>query len=102
MPVVAVPFGRDQLETARRVEVARAGVRLPRRRLNGARLAHAVRAAIDQRDGAATVSRAYQTAGRARAAADVLHALARAPASTTRAPASTRPLGSSPPDLRPT
>jgi len=102
VPVVAVPFGRDQLETARRVEVARAGVRLPRRRLNGVRLAHAVRAAIDQRDGAATVSRAYQTAGRARAAADVLHALARAPASTTRAPASTPPLGSSPPDLRPT
>ena len=29
VPVVAVPFGRDQPEVARRVEVARAGVRLP-------------------------------------------------------------------------
>ena len=29
VPVVAVPFGRDQPEVARRVEVAGAGVRLP-------------------------------------------------------------------------
>ena len=32
-PVVAIPFGRDQPEVARRVEVARAGVRLPAHKL---------------------------------------------------------------------
>ncbi len=31
VPVCVVPFGRDQLEVARRVEVAAAGTRLPRR-----------------------------------------------------------------------
>ena len=38
VPVVAVPFGRDQPEVARRVEVAGAGVRLPARKLTRARL----------------------------------------------------------------
>lgn len=37
VPVVAVPFGRDQPEVARRVQVAGAGVRLPARKLNPAR-----------------------------------------------------------------
>ena len=36
--VVAVPFGRDQPEVARRVEVARAGVRLPASKLTPTRL----------------------------------------------------------------
>jgi hypothetical protein len=34
VPVCAVPFGRDQLEVARRVEVAGAGTRLPASRLS--------------------------------------------------------------------
>ena len=34
VPVCVVPFGRDQLEVARRVEVARCGTRLPARRLS--------------------------------------------------------------------
>ncbi len=33
VPVCAVLFGRDQLEIARRVELARAGTRLPAKRL---------------------------------------------------------------------
>ena len=41
VPVVAVPFGRDQPEVARRVDVARAGVRLPAHRLSPQRLAQA-------------------------------------------------------------
>ena len=49
VPVVAVPFGRDQLEVARRVEVAGAGVRLPSRRLSAARLESAVREAMSAR-----------------------------------------------------
>jgi MGT family glycosyltransferase len=77
IPVVVVPFGRDQLETARRVEFARAGVRLSPRRLTPERLARAVGEAIGMREGAQRVSRAYATAGGAGAAADAIEALAR-------------------------
>lgn len=45
VPVVAVPFGRDQPEVARRVSEAGVGVRLPRKRLDAARLRTAVREA---------------------------------------------------------
>jgi MGT family glycosyltransferase len=78
VPVVVVPFGRDQLETARRVEVAEAGVRLSPRRLTPGRLADAVRTAIDRRAGAQRVSRAYAAAGGASAAADAIEAIGRA------------------------
>jgi UDP:flavonoid glycosyltransferase YjiC (YdhE family) len=70
-----VPFGRDQLETARRVEVARAGVRLSPARLTPERLADAVRTARACRPGAQRVSRAYRLAGGAPAAADAIEAL---------------------------
>lgn len=75
VPVVVVPFGRDQLETARRVEVARAGVRLSPRLLTADRLASAVRTAIGRRAGAQRVSRAYAAAGGHVAAADALEAI---------------------------
>ena len=94
IPVVVVPFGRDQHETARRVEFAGAGVRLSPRRLTPTRLAQAVREAIELRDGARRVSRAYTAAGGAAAAADAIEALASEhrpphtgrPASATRDP----------------
>lgn len=38
VPVCAVPFGRDQLEVARRIEIANAGTRLPAKSLNPERL----------------------------------------------------------------
>jgi MGT family glycosyltransferase len=76
VPVVVVPFGRDQLETARRVELAEAGVRLTPRRLTPARLADAVGAAIECREGALRVSRAYAAAGGAPAAADAIEVIA--------------------------
>jgi MGT family glycosyltransferase len=72
VPVVVVPFGRDQYETARRVEVAAAGVRLTPRRLTPGRLVDAVRSAIDRRTGAQRVSRAFADAGGASAAVDAL------------------------------
>jgi UDP:flavonoid glycosyltransferase YjiC (YdhE family) len=75
VPVVVVPFGRDQLETARRVEVAKAGVRLSPRRLTPERLADAVRTAVGRRAGAQRVSRAYAAAGGRAAAADAIEAL---------------------------
>jgi MGT family glycosyltransferase len=75
VPVVVVPIGRDQLETARRVQVAEGGIRLPPRRLTPVRLVSAVRAAIDCRAGAKRVSRAYAAAGGSVAAADAIEAI---------------------------
>ena len=75
VPVVAVPFGRDQPEVARRVEVAGAGVRLPARKLSPDRLRDAVRRAIELRPGAERIAAAFAAAGGAVAAADELEAL---------------------------
>jgi len=75
VPVVVVPFGRDQAETARRVEFAGAGVRLPPRRLTPERLLHAVHGAMECHEGAQRVSRAYIAAGGASAAADAMEAI---------------------------
>jgi MGT family glycosyltransferase len=75
VPVVAVPFGRDQPEVARRVEVAGAGVRLPARKLTPERLREAVRRAIDLRAGAQRIASAFALAGGAETAADVLEEL---------------------------
>jgi MGT family glycosyltransferase len=72
VPVVAVPFGRDQAEVARRVEVAGAGVRLPSRRLRADRLADAVRVARTRQEGARRVAEGYRRAGGAGAAADAV------------------------------
>jgi UDP:flavonoid glycosyltransferase YjiC (YdhE family) len=74
--VVAIPFGRDQPEVARRVEVAGAGVRLPLRRLSVDRLRTAVRDAVECRPNAERLARAFREAGGPAAAADVLEGLA--------------------------
>ena len=75
VPVVAVPFGRDQPEVSRRVEVARAGVRLPARKLTPARLRAAVREAMKLRPGAERIAAAFAAAGGPTAAADALEQL---------------------------
>jgi MGT family glycosyltransferase len=75
VPVVVVPFGRDQMETARRVQFAGAGVRLSPRRLIPERLAGAVRSAIACRPGAQRVAAAFACAGGPQAAADAIEAL---------------------------
>jgi MGT family glycosyltransferase len=72
VPVCAVPFGRDQFEVARRVEVAGAGTRLPASRLSPGRLRAKVREAIARRPGAEAIARAYRAAGGAVAAADAV------------------------------
>ena len=75
VPVCVVPFGRDQLETSRRTEVARAGSRLPAGRLNAARLRVKVREALECKAGAERVAAGFARAGGAPAAADVLEDL---------------------------
>jgi MGT family glycosyltransferase len=75
VPVCVVPFGRDQFEVARRVEVSCAGVRLHHKRLTAERLREAVRSTIAMRPGAERVAGAFARAGGAPAAADVLDEL---------------------------
>lgn len=75
VPVCAVPFGRDQYDVARRVEVAGAGVCLPSWRLTPKRLAAAVRFAIDCDEGAKAIAKAFAAAGGAQSAADCILAM---------------------------
>jgi MGT family glycosyltransferase len=72
VPVCVVPFGRDQLEVARRVEVAGAGTRLPAKRLTPERLRDKVREAMTRTDGAKRIAAAFAAAGGAAAAADAV------------------------------
>ena len=72
VPVCAVPFGRDQLEVARRVVASQAGTRLAARRLRPDRLRRKVREAIGCRVGAQRLARAFAAAGGAKAAADAV------------------------------
>jgi MGT family glycosyltransferase len=76
VPVCIVPFGRDQLEVARRVEVAGAGTKLSARRLSAQRLRAAVREALALRGRAEEVARQLRAAGGAARAAAELEGLA--------------------------
>jgi UDP:flavonoid glycosyltransferase YjiC (YdhE family) len=75
VPVCVVPFGRDQLEVARHVEVAGAGTRVPPSQLDPSRLRRAVRATLERRAGAQRIAEAFARAGGPRAAADVIEGL---------------------------
>ncbi len=72
VPVCAVPFGRDQLEVARRVVVAHAGTRLLASRLRSDRLRAKVREAMTCTDGARRVAAGFDAAGGAATAADAV------------------------------
>lgn len=76
VPVCVVPFGRDQLEVARRAEVAGAGTRLPAKRLTAKRLRAKVREAMGKRDGARRVADGFARAGGPVSAADAFEELA--------------------------
>jgi UDP:flavonoid glycosyltransferase YjiC (YdhE family) len=79
VPLVVVPFGRDQFEVARRVEHARAGVRLPPKRLAPESLSAAVEEARAMRAGAGRIAAAFANAGGESAAADGLEELLPSP-----------------------
>lgn len=74
VPLLTVPFGRDQPEVARRVEQAGAGVILPRRRLYAGSLNDAFRAALLLPDVASASARLRASGGAARLA-DAVEAL---------------------------
>lgn len=75
VPVCVVPFGRDQLDVARHVEVAEAGTRLPAGRLRPDRLRAAVQEAVTRKAGAERIAAAFAAAGGPRAAAGALEEL---------------------------
>jgi MGT family glycosyltransferase len=71
VPVCVVPYGRDQFEVARRVEVARCGTRLPANNLSAARLRAKVREAMTMTDGAEHVAEGFAATGGAARGADL-------------------------------
>jgi MGT family glycosyltransferase len=75
VPVCVVPFGRDQLEVARRVEVADAGTRLPAQRLNADRLRAKILEAMTKTPGTRRVADGFAAAGGPAAAADAFETL---------------------------
>jgi MGT family glycosyltransferase len=71
VPVCVVPFGRDQFEVARRVEVARCGTRLPAKKLSAERLRAKVREAMAMTDGAKRVAEGFAATGGVARGADL-------------------------------
>jgi MGT family glycosyltransferase len=84
VPVCVVPFGRDQLEVARRVEIADAGTRLPAQKLSPERLRKQIRLAMTKQAGAQRVAAGYTATGGAFAAADAFEALSAARSNASR------------------
>ncbi|MEE6175964.1 glycosyltransferase [Mycobacterium sp. 050134] len=72
VPVVVVPFARDQAEVARRVQVARCGTRLPADKLTPSRLKARVREAITMADGARRVAAGFAATGGVAHGADLI------------------------------
>lgn len=71
VPVCVVPYGRDQLEVARRVEVAKCGTRLPAAKLSPSRLRSKVRQAMAMTDGAKRVAAGFEATGGTARGADL-------------------------------
>lgn len=72
VPVCVVPYGRDQFEVARRVEVARCGTRLPANKLSVQRLRKKVREAMTMSGGARRVAEGFAATGGPARGADLL------------------------------
>lgn len=75
VPVVVIPFGRDQPEVARRVEYAGAGVCLMPKKLNAETLKKAVQDAIRLKPGAERIGKLLRAAGDDRTVAGLIEGL---------------------------
>jgi MGT family glycosyltransferase len=82
VPVCVVPFGRDQFDVARHVEVAGAGSKLPASRLRPERLRSAVSEAMGKKAGAERIAAAFAATGGPKAA-DALEGLLRSQVSVS-------------------
>jgi MGT family glycosyltransferase len=72
VPVCVVPYGRDQFEVARRVEVAGCGTRLPAKKLSPTRLRTRVLEAMAMTDGARRVAEGFTATGGVGRGADLV------------------------------
>ena len=72
VPVCVVPYGRDQFEVARRVEMAKCGTRLLPKDLTAPRLRDKVFQAMAMTDGARRVAAGYVATGGAPRGADLI------------------------------
>lgn len=77
VPVVVIPWGRDQVEVGRRAEAAGAGVLLLKRKLSPDNLRDAVRRARELRPAAEALAAKMAVEGGASLAVDRLETLAR-------------------------
>ncbi len=75
VPVCVIPCGRDQSETARRVDVSRSGTMLPKNKLNEQRLKKAIKEAMNRKPGAQKIARAFANAGGAKRAVEAINDL---------------------------
>jgi len=75
VPVCVIPCGRDQSETARRVEVSASGSMLPLKKLNAQNLRAAVKVAMERKDGAERIARAFADSGGAQRAGEAISGL---------------------------
>jgi MGT family glycosyltransferase len=72
VPVCVVPFGRDQFEVARRVEVSCSGTRLPATKLSPNKLKSKVLQAMSMTTGAQNVAKGFKAAGGAARGSDLI------------------------------
>jgi UDP:flavonoid glycosyltransferase YjiC (YdhE family) len=72
VPVCVVPFGRDQFEVARRVEVANSGTRLPSGKLTARRIKSKIGQAMSMCEGARRVAAGFAAAGGVARGADLV------------------------------
>ncbi|MFG1932181.1 glycosyltransferase [Mycobacterium sp. NPDC048908] len=72
VPVCVVPYGRDQLEVARRVEVAKCGTRLLPKHLSASRMRARILQAMAMTDGARRVAAGYAATGGVARGADLI------------------------------
>src|SRR5262249_51417223 len=72
VPVCVVPYGRDQFEVARRVEVAKCGTRLMPKRLSVPRMRDKILEAMTMGEGARRVAAGYSASGGASRGADLI------------------------------
>jgi MGT family glycosyltransferase len=72
VPVCVVPYGRDQLEVARRVEVSGCGTRLPAKKLSVERLRAKIQLAMTMTEGARRVADGLASTGGVARGADLV------------------------------
>ncbi|HKK25629.1 MAG TPA: nucleotide disphospho-sugar-binding domain-containing protein [Gracilimonas sp.] len=72
VPVCVIPWGRDQSETGRRVELSGCGTMLPKSKLSEKRLKSAIDEAIGRKEEANMIAQAFKKAGGAKRAVEAI------------------------------